>query len=51
MACKTWISNAGMADFYVIFARSGEAPGAKWHLGLHRRCRARRGWTPASAST
>jgi acyl-CoA dehydrogenase len=26
---KTWISNAGIADSYVIFARSGEAAGAK----------------------
>jgi len=26
---KTWISNAGLADSYVVFARSGEAPGAK----------------------
>jgi len=26
---KTWISNAGLADSYVIFARSGDAPGAK----------------------
>lgn len=26
---KTWISNAGIADFYVIFARTGERPGAK----------------------
>ena len=26
---KTWISNAGIADFYVVFARTGEAPGAK----------------------
>ena len=26
---KTWISNGGIADFYVLFARSGEAPGAK----------------------
>jgi acyl-CoA dehydrogenase len=26
---KTWISNAGLADFYVVFARSGEAPGAR----------------------
>ena len=26
---KTWISNGGIADFYVIFARTGEAPGAK----------------------
>lgn len=27
--CKTWISNGGIADFYVVFARTGEAPGAK----------------------
>jgi acyl-CoA dehydrogenase len=26
---KTWISNGGMADLYVVFARTGEAPGAK----------------------
>ena len=26
---KTYISNGGIADFYVIFARTGEAPGAK----------------------
>jgi acyl-CoA dehydrogenase len=26
---KMWISNAGLADFYVVFARTGEAPGAK----------------------
>ena len=26
---KTWISNAGIADFYVVFARTGEGPGAK----------------------
>ncbi|MFZ6709102.1 acyl-CoA dehydrogenase family protein [Undibacterium sp. TC9W] len=25
---KTWISNGGIADFYVLFARTGEAPGA-----------------------
>src|SRR3989475_7340012 len=24
---KTWISNAGIADHYVVFARTGEAPG------------------------
>ena len=24
---KTWISNGGIADFYVVFARTGEAPG------------------------
>jgi acyl-CoA dehydrogenase len=27
--CKTWISNGGIADHYVVFARTGEAPGAK----------------------
>jgi acyl-CoA dehydrogenase len=26
---KSWISNAGIADHYVVFARTGEAPGAK----------------------
>lgn len=26
---KTWISNGGLADFYVVFARTGEAEGAK----------------------
>jgi acyl-CoA dehydrogenase len=26
---KTWISNGGIADFYVVFVRSGEGPGAK----------------------
>ncbi|HYL18535.1 MAG TPA: acyl-CoA dehydrogenase family protein, partial [Burkholderiales bacterium] len=26
---KTWISNGGIAHFYTIIARSGEAPGAK----------------------
>ena len=26
---KTWISNGGIASFYVVFARSGEAPGAR----------------------
>ncbi len=26
---KMWISNAGIADFYVVFARTGEGPGAK----------------------
>ena len=25
---KTWISNGGIADFYTLFARTGEAPGA-----------------------
>jgi acyl-CoA dehydrogenase len=26
---KTWISNGGIADHYIVFARSGEASGAK----------------------
>lgn len=26
---KTWISNGGIADMYTVFARTGEAPGAK----------------------
>jgi len=26
---KTWISNGGIAGFYVVFARTGEAPGAR----------------------
>jgi len=26
---KTWISNGGIADFYVVFARTGELPGAR----------------------
>ena len=27
--CKTWISNGGIADFYVVFARTGEAAGSR----------------------
>ncbi len=26
---KTWISNGGIADLYVVFARTGDGPGAK----------------------
>lgn len=26
---KMWISNGGIADFYVVFARTGEAPGSR----------------------
>lgn len=26
---KTWISNGGIADFYCVFARTGEEPGAR----------------------
>jgi alkylation response protein AidB-like acyl-CoA dehydrogenase len=28
---KTWISNGGIADFYVVFARADDAPGASPH--------------------
>jgi acyl-CoA dehydrogenase len=27
--CKTWISNGGIADFYCVFARTSEGPGAR----------------------
>jgi acyl-CoA dehydrogenase len=27
--CKTWISNGGIADFYCVFARTADEPGAK----------------------
>ena len=27
--CKTWISNGGIADFYCVFARTGNDPGAR----------------------
>ena len=27
--CKTWISNGGIADFYCVFARTGEAAGSR----------------------
>ena len=36
---KTWISNGGIADFYVVFARTGEAPGARGLSALRRRRR------------
>ena len=26
---KTWISNGGIADFYCVFARTGEQPGSR----------------------
>ena len=54
---KTWISNGGIADHYVVFARTGEAPGARGLSafvvdadtpGLERR-RAHRGDRAASA--
>ena len=30
---KTWISNGGIADFYVVFARTGEGPGRRRAVG------------------
>ncbi len=27
--CKTWISNGGIADFYCVFARTGDTPGTR----------------------
>src|SRR5690606_11580559 len=27
--CKTWISNGGIADFYTLFARTSDEPGAR----------------------
>jgi acyl-CoA dehydrogenase len=32
--CKTWISNGGIADFYCVFARTGETAGAKGISGF-----------------
>ena len=54
---KTWISNGGIADHYVVFARTGEAPGAKGLSRVPGRCgharaergRAHRGDRAASA--
>ena len=31
---KTWTSNAGIADFFIVIARTGEAPGAKGLSGF-----------------
>ena len=31
---KTWISNGGIADFYVVFARTGEAEGSRGITGF-----------------
>ena len=41
---KTWISNGGIADFYVVFARTGDAgdPAAKGARGISRLHRRRR---------
>ena len=47
---KTYISNGGIADFYVVFARTGEAPGRQGRLRLHRRFATLPGWTTASGS-
>ena len=39
---KTWISNGGIADFYVVFARTGEGAGREGDYRVHRRARIRR---------
>ena len=31
---KTWISNGGIADFYIVFARTGEGAGRKGTIGF-----------------
>ena len=36
---KTYISNGGIADFYLTFARTGEGEGARGLSRLHRRRR------------
>ena len=36
---KTWISNGGIADFYVRVRAHRRGAGRARHLGLHRRCR------------
>ena len=35
---RPWISNGGIADHYVVFVRTGEAPGAKGTLRVPGRC-------------
>ena len=46
---KTWISNGGIADFYTMFARTGEA-GSNGRVGVRRACEPRRGCGSPSAS-
>ena len=36
---KTWISNGGIADLYVVFARTGEGPGARGISAFRRAAR------------
>ena len=48
---KTWISNGGIADFYVVFARTGEAPGRARHLAPSSSTPARPASRSPSAST
>ena len=48
---KTWISNGGIADFYCVFARTGEAPGAQGHHARSSCPPTRRGSPSPSAST
>ena len=49
--CKTWISNGGIADFYCVFARTGESAGREGHLGVRRARRYARSDASPNAST
>ena len=46
---KTWISNGGIADHYVVFARTGEAPGPRDFRVRGRRRHARPRRSPAAS--
>ena len=48
---KTWISNGGIADHYVVFARTGEAAWRQGAVGVRRRRRRRRACRSWNAST
>ena len=48
---KTWISNGGIADFYVVFARTGEGAGRARHLAPSSSTPARPASRSPSAST
>ena len=47
---KTWISNGGIADHYVVFARTGEGAGRQGAVGVRGRRRYRRACTWPNAS-
>ena len=48
---KTWISNGGIADFYVVFARTRRGAGRARHLGASSSMPTRRASRSPSAST